>query len=369
MNASFTNKPLQTAAQVREEIESSIRRPFRKHGHKWFDNYNAACICATAITPSGKRYAGRHINMVASVPEDHAEQEQFVGFAVEYLRKAFLQSDHDLLARHRDWVLSDDPDLNNLRPHRLFTQFESRFFPSQFPAYPRPEFIHSIEASRYISEVLSSASRVMEQRWHLRRKALKEEIDIHSQLAWWREESMILSSVLDFSLNPRHWQSRIRLLYSINEAEEACGIFLKVRFRRLHGYFPHIELTEDTVKRETARMSRLDQSLEQLAASLATTDIPNLSQKCLPKSLVRGRVTEMARKWLDYLTDIDLGVKKQSQDFLRSCGQVAEERAAIWQGMCEWFSSPGANKSYSYLATARRLSSPPRAQEPISLSP
>src|SRR5262249_7385218 len=150
--------------------------------------------------------------LTADEPVDRSEQDKLAQLAVHFLERAFLESDHDLIARHRDWVLSDDPDLANLRPHQLFRQFESRFFPSQFPAYPRPSSIHPIEASRNQSELLASGARVMEQRWHHRRNLLKGSTDIHTQIKWWQEEVHVLLALSEFCLNSRHWQSRIRLL-------------------------------------------------------------------------------------------------------------------------------------------------------------
>ncbi len=133
-------------------------KEIEKHAHgfrRWQDHYNAACVYS--------------LPLLAGAPADADEHARL---AVDYLERAIGCADSGFVALHRDWVLADDPDLEGLREHRRFKQFEAMFFPSPARTRTRPPGLHRWELSHYTIDLLCSTADRWEGLWESRRTDL-----------------------------------------------------------------------------------------------------------------------------------------------------------------------------------------------------
>ena len=105
---------------------SGRRRSFTR----WQEHYNAACVYSLPLLLDEAHRPGRR------------ESAILASLAVQHLEEATACADSGYVASRRDWVLSDDPDLDGLRAETSFKRYEANFFPSSERTVRRPRELH-----------------------------------------------------------------------------------------------------------------------------------------------------------------------------------------------------------------------------------
>jgi tetratricopeptide (TPR) repeat protein len=205
---SLTQHELGSWAEISPEVDvishrvASIepRRGFRT----WEQHYNAAVVYALPLLHSS---------------DESQHDPQSLGSlairAVEHLEHAVGSSDATVVATHRDWILSEDPDLDGLRSHRAFRRFESRYFPSFTDAPSRPRDVARWEATRYAQEVLAESA----ERWQATWERWAVEVDAGTSPStlktWMEDESRAWLLVQRYVSNYHDWRVRLELIVAM----------------------------------------------------------------------------------------------------------------------------------------------------------
>lgn len=283
----------------------------------WLENYNAACTYAMALR--------NH--------DDDKAKEKFIKMAISHLQIAADAADSPLVVEHRDWLLAFDPDLVDLRREPAFRRFEAQQFPSESPIGQRPKCVHKLEVSRYKSELVAKSGGVMERRWHLRSKALKEEVDVHEQRGWWEEETEVWECLLDVCFNSDLWTSRVQLISVINDSKCSHGVQLRVSYK-----YSMKRLFEDS---KLERPTEVENAFGRLGKNIkgAEPGTPHGDASRKHQDLNRRQVLHVLASWAGYFDDVDSG--KRVLLARSELIEVAEHQAGLWQGLQEWFSSLG----------------------------
>jgi hypothetical protein len=170
-------------------------RAFRRYQ----EHYNAACAFSLPLISDD------------GVLESPAA-DALVASAVRRLERAISCADSGFVATRRDWLLSDDPDLDGLRTKDDFKHFEATYFPSATDTCKRPTEQHIWEMSRYTLDLLSTTSGGFAKAWRNRKSVLEPEIEVRSLADWCELEMRAWGLMRDVTRNHRHWQTRVRLI-------------------------------------------------------------------------------------------------------------------------------------------------------------
>lgn len=187
-----------------EADPAALRRAVRQiEGLRGFrryeEHYNAACAFSLPLLSDD------------GVLES-SEAGRLVADAVTRLERAIACSDSGFVATRRDWLLSDDPDLDGLRTKDDFKHFEAIYFPSAIGTCKRPLEQHTWELSRYTLDLLSATSRGFAKAWRGRKAGLEPEIEVRALADWCEVEMEAWGLMRDVTRNHRHWQTRVRLI-------------------------------------------------------------------------------------------------------------------------------------------------------------
>jgi hypothetical protein len=181
-------------------LRRSVRRIEGWRGFKRYqEHYNAACAFSLSLVSDG--------DVVQS-----SEADRLVAAAVKRLERAISCADSGFVATRRDWLLSDDPDLDGLRTKDEFKHFEAIYFPSATGTCKRPPEQHTWEMSRYTLDLLSETSEGFAKAWRNRKTLLEPEMEVRSLADWCELEMRAWGLMRDVARNHRHWQTRIRLI-------------------------------------------------------------------------------------------------------------------------------------------------------------
>jgi tetratricopeptide (TPR) repeat protein len=181
-------------------LRRSVRRIEGWRGFKRYqEHYNAACAFSLPLVSDGD---------VLQSPE----ADRLVASAVRRLERAISCADSGFVATRRDWLLSDDPDLDGLRTKDDFKHFEAIYFPSATDTCKRPAEQHIWEMSRYTLDLLSETSEGFAKAWRKRKTGLEPEIEVRSLAHWCELEMKAWGLMRDVTGNHRHWQTRVRLI-------------------------------------------------------------------------------------------------------------------------------------------------------------
>jgi hypothetical protein len=191
--------------------------------YRWHEHYNAACLFSLPLMADEIRADSTPGGLGDTLAE----------LAVERLARATAHADSAYIAGRSDWLLSEDPDLDGLRSHWRFKDFEAMNFPAPGATPARPEHVKRLESSWYVKDLLIAASECWEQAWHTRGRELDGNADIHQLLAWWDDECATWDLVREVALNNRHWPTRVKLLHRLQAQAEAY------RFEPPRIAFPH----------------------------------------------------------------------------------------------------------------------------------
>jgi len=181
-------------------LRRSVRRIEGWRGFKRYqEHYNAACAFSLPLVSDG--------DMLES-----PEADRLVAAAIRRLERAISCADSGFVATRRDWLLSDDPDLDGLRTRDDFKHFEATYFPSATNTCKRPPEQHIWEMSRYTLDLLSTTSGGFAKAWRNRKSVLEPEIEVRSLADWCELETRAWRLMRDVTRNHRHWQTRVRLI-------------------------------------------------------------------------------------------------------------------------------------------------------------
>ena len=199
----YTRKALNSshaAAQLtRDELRNRAKNAGLRNGGwrrpTWADHYNAASLYALGITCGAPR----------------TEHEKLADAAVEQLRRAVAAADSAYVASRRAWLVSEDPDLEGLRPQPAFKRFETTCLPAAEPAMTRPPEAHRWERSQYVHGLLVWCAEHRQELWRARADRPAGDGDQpHSE--WWSEEGQAWRLVGEVAMHCEHSPTRLKLL-------------------------------------------------------------------------------------------------------------------------------------------------------------
>ena len=131
---------------------------------------------------------------------------------MRHLEQAMGRADSAYVAGRRNWLISEDPDLDGLRSHVSFKHFEAMYFPSPRATPQRPRDLHQWELSRYTQDLLTATAWRWEACWHRRGRRLDSRPDLHEMLDWWTDEASAWERVQQVARHHRHWRARYELI-------------------------------------------------------------------------------------------------------------------------------------------------------------
>ena len=282
---------------------------------RWHEHYNAACaLSLPLLVDEGDRDEPRDV------------RHRLARAAVSHLEEATACVDNAYLASRRDWLVSEDPDLDGLRTHPRFKAFEALYFPAGQTTCRRPAHVPKLEASRYAHELLRETARRWADVWHDRRSAARERPQVPELEQWWEDEALIWKQVGHVAVNHRHWRARLELLRIVDASIERYGAAaLGVSFRRYEDdpltTAPDVDptpLADEAIAQADARLGDLD--------AILAVDSGAGDAHALPG----------AREWLTRLRKLDSEGTRPSAEVL---AQLCDRHAAAWGILAQWLSA------------------------------
>ena len=189
----------------------------------WSEHYSAASLYSLAIG------ARADFNRDAD-PDATREVDELAETAVDELKHAIESADSLYVASRRAWLVSEDPDLEALRCHRLFQRFEATYFPSPNATLLRPRGAHLWEVVEYVHQLLDTCAACQEDIWRRRLLTAGTDTEQGDLTSWLREEATAWAVLSEVASNCEHWQTRLKLL----EHLENC--VAQARFNVALGY-------------------------------------------------------------------------------------------------------------------------------------
>ena len=298
---------------------------------RWHEHYNAACLYALPL-------------MALDPKKQQSRCDDLAGRAVTRLASATAHADSAYIAGRRDWVLSEDPDLDGLRTHRFFKDFEAMNFPARDPTPFRPLHVKTLESSRYVNALLVGTAQCWEQVWHTRGRQLDPSPDVHQLLSWWEDECGAWSLVAAVAMNNRHWPVRVDLLHRLQRQADEYG------FDPPEIPFPHYA-------ERVLTKAELEPDPRNAADPIAAEGEERL--RTIGKTIRDTRAVWPARaeiadieKWQATLRNLDMRGREPRQ-FLLSI--LCDNHAALWQLMQEWLAADLATKDQKAAEFARQM--------------
>ncbi|RZQ60814.1 hypothetical protein [Amycolatopsis suaedae] len=189
----------------------------------WHEHYNAACVYAIALLPTGLRARTRTGSAGVRDPET------FARLAVEELEKAAANAHSGRLGRRRPWVMVEDPDLSALRGHARWRDFEMVTFAPERPAPVRPHRVHIWELVCYCTALVAESARQHERCWRLRDAGPPAG---SGQLADWQAaETAAWEAISALATSHQDWLTRYAALTALcDTARERGAPVPEVRF-------------------------------------------------------------------------------------------------------------------------------------------
>ena len=170
----------------------------------WTEEYSAATLYALPLLVETNCVQG-------------ASRTELEALAVEHLKRAMSSTPSSHASERRDWVLSEDPDLDGLRESSAFKHFEAIFFPSPAPTPRRPRRASRWEMSLYTNLLLADTARRWESVWHQRRDLVVSDVDPHVVIQWSKDEAKAWQMVARMARDYKHWPARCDLIDEVKE--------------------------------------------------------------------------------------------------------------------------------------------------------
>lgn len=301
-----------TVEDVRARLERT--RPGRRFDN-WPELYNAACAYALPLVPEPEE----------DTANDRRRRTELAEAAVKHLEQAMGRVDSAYVAGRRNWLISEDPDLDGLRSHLSFKHFEAMYFPSPRATPQRPRDLHQWELSRYTHDLLTATAWRWEECWHARGRRLDSHPDLHEMLEWWADEASAWERVQEVARHHRHWRARYELVADMQ------GWCAKYGLEALAVSYPRYidDAAEDSDAAERSVDAR-DRRLTRLNALIARVE-PEKQQAC---SLLAD-----IRRWQSELRQFDFGGQRARR---WQVARLCDAHAALWGSLHEWLeAAPG----------------------------
>jgi hypothetical protein len=300
------------------QLEADVRDIEHRWGdfHRWHEHYNAACVYALPLlSPSDSD----------TVDTGERRRDDLAKLAVKRLERAAAFTDSSYIVGRREWLLSEDPDLNGLRDHWRFKSFEAMYFPTAKAPPFRPRGVRRLESSRYIRDLLIATGKRWEETWHLHGRALSTHPDVHTLLEWWSEECSAWHLVRNVAVNYRHWLARLELINKMHVWGDAYDLEpLVVPFSP----YEASPLQESTGEVEALEVA--DLRLDAIRNALPAGNGPDCREGF-----------EEIEKWQATLQHIDAQGRGPNRLLL---AMLCDQHAALWQRFHEWVAANGDEK-------------------------
>ena len=306
MHLTRTELTREASAEKRPAIEAIADRVTSCVGsdsHTWTTHYNAACTFALAFS------ASRLLDFQEPGGRRSPDTDRLCAAAVEQLRRAVTCADPSQLASRRQWIVSGDPDLADLRGEPAFRVFEAAYLPSAKPATTRPPNVRRVELSRHTAAIIADVARCAKEDWHARARRPPAEsgsVDAHEVLAWLDGEAQLRRMVADVAVDHRHWQTRAQL---INEAAA------QFRHRATPAIFPDYAAEP---------LPRSDADSAQAAVDAADRRLDLLAQTCDRQAIEDAELHAQMRAYDDRLGHVR---RRRCRRCARPGGAVGQARS------------------------------------------
>ena len=334
------------------------RRSFRT----WTEEYSAASLYALPLLV--KAHTCRNDVDADKARQEERHRTELEDAAVKHLKRAMSSTPSSHAAERRDWVLSEDPDLDGLRESLSFKHFEAMFFPSPAPTPRRPRRASRWESSRYTNALLADTAHRWESVWHQRRDLVEAPMDPPVVIQWSKDEARAWEVVARVARDYRHWPARCELIdemrawsarYGFDPLDVAMPRFVSdiamggdstEEYASLRKAVKR-ELTHNETRLETLR-DRLGpitgnghhRALKPGAARSHTNGHRTGSR--FPASPRPGRpALRQFERLQDELSDPDFWQGPTPSQFLQG---VCDVHAAMWQRLHEWLEAPTGHK-------------------------
>jgi hypothetical protein len=285
---------------------------------RWHEHYNAACAFALPLLVRRDRTAPEDDQR-----EEDAVRDRLATLAVDALREATTCADSGYIATRRDWLLTEDPDLDGLRVHTRFKAFEAMFFPGPVPTPRRPRHVQRLEVSRYTRDLIEATATRWQAEWHARRTRNEGLDDPHGLTEWWEDEARAWALVGRTAWNHRRWRVRFELLEAMDELSiRYDGSPLDVAFHTFEEPW-------------MCRPSEIDvDRLARRALDCATDQLHVLAGALSADDPVKGRFAVAGiEQWIDRLRDREAAGKWANVEDVR---RLCDRHAAVWERLHLW---------------------------------
>jgi hypothetical protein len=306
----------ESAGEHVEDLEKKVRhvesppwrRPLRPL-RRWKEQYNAACLFAIPLLRD-------------DLSEDY--RDKLAAKAVERLELATACAASSFIASRRDWVISEDPDLNGLRSHRLFKAFEAKCFPECTRVSRRPRGVQELAELRCTRDLLIAAAHGLEVLWRTRASTSQAGADGEAG-HWWNEEQEVWRRIHDVCLNH---DSRARL--ALAEASR--------RWHRSHGIAP----VEPVFGRYEERASSANGDRPGEIDGLAEMEIEEIHDRLLALShmLCRPGDEHGFRGFLMGVRVLEVLDAEPNAVAPAMRKRLCTRQAVVWHGLHVWLAAP-----------------------------
>ncbi len=280
-----------------EQIRRELKRIEGRAGFdRWHEHYNAACIYA--------------LPLLEGCTKDDDGADKLAGLAVSRLERATARADSAFIASRRDWLISEDPDLQGLRAHPRFKRFEVAYFPSASRTPQRPREVHRWEVSRYTLDLLRETAGRWEATWEERAHTVPSGAEVQLLLRWCEDERRAWQLTRRVAEHHRHWQTRLQLLKRMRSWSAEYGFRpVEVSFPRFSGDDEADLDDQDTEEATSEAIHDKDLRLDDFVRVLAHAENPGNRGAC--------ELIDDLDEWRVALTQLDVGGRQLKR------GQVA----------------------------------------------
>ncbi|MFD7236295.1 hypothetical protein ACFWAT_13440 [Streptomyces syringium] len=202
----------------------------------WQDSYSAACVYAVAMHLKTREMTADDLAKMIANPEDAArafekpkiDADDLAERAVNELEDAARTDRSGFHPLMREWLLIEDPDLEELRRKERFIRFERETYPHSVPDHHRPKRPLLAEVMAYDQRLLRGTARVMEETWCLRKEQLPAEPHVLAQ--WFGGDRELWECVHRIARNHGcDWRDREKLLQTVRAMADPvllarCGL-------------------------------------------------------------------------------------------------------------------------------------------------
>jgi tetratricopeptide (TPR) repeat protein len=283
--------------------------PPRLRRWQWHEHYNAACAYSI---PLNMHYPRAHTNH-----QSEKVTGELVRSAIKRLEQAITIRESKFVVTWRDWVVSEDPDLDGLRDRPEFRAFLRMYFPSegqtQATPYRSTRPYHLLAQSRYTRQLLAAIAACRHETWHQRAAT---RADLHRLLAWCEDDRELWHLTHKVAGDPYDWRIRQELLSKANMLHSGESP-IQVKFTR----HEDVRLIQPDNPDPAAQQER----------DLADMRIGNLTT--LLKAPTQPGATNFAR-WIDAMHRFPVHPSSAMSHSRQT--KLCNQHATVWHTLSEW---------------------------------